>query len=105
MTWHGSWGAGRRAGCPPPEVPVGRANGLEHACVIGCDNIVTVPATALGAQLGYLLPAQEAALTAAIHAAFDLDWRARAAKLRRTVAAVSSGGASQISWLKISTSM
>jgi len=25
------------------------------------------------AQIGYLLPAQEAALTAAIHAAFDLD--------------------------------
>jgi mRNA interferase MazF len=55
------------------EVPVGPANGLERACVISCDNIVTVPAAALGRQLGYLLPAQEAALTAAIRAAFDLD--------------------------------
>lgn len=55
------------------EVPLGRANGLDHACVISCDNIVTVPKTALGRQLGYLLPDQEAALTAAIHAAFDLD--------------------------------
>lgn len=55
------------------EIPVGQANGLEHACVVSCDNIVTVPKSALGAQIGYLLPAQEAALTAAIHAAFDLD--------------------------------
>lgn len=55
------------------EIPVGPANGLEHACVVSCDNIVTVPKSALGHQIGYLLPAQEAALTAAIHAAFDLD--------------------------------
>ncbi len=55
------------------EIPVGPANGLEHACVVSCDNIVTVPKSALGAQIGYLLPAQEAALTVAIHAAFDLD--------------------------------
>ncbi len=55
------------------EVPVGPANGLDHDCVVSCDNIVTVPKTALGRQLGYLLPAQEAGLTAAIQAAFDLD--------------------------------
>lgn len=55
------------------EIPVGPANGLDHGCVISCDNIVTVPKSALGRQIGYLLPAQEAALTAAIHAAFDLD--------------------------------
>jgi len=36
-----------------------RPHGLDHPCVVSCDNIVTVPA-------------QEAALTAAIHAAFDL---------------------------------
>jgi len=54
-------------------VPLGPANGLENACVVSCDNIVTVPENALGRQIGYLLPAQEAALTAAIHAAFDLD--------------------------------
>jgi mRNA interferase MazF len=34
---------------------------------------VTVPKTVLGRQIGYLLPGQEAALTAAVHAAFDLD--------------------------------
>ncbi len=55
------------------EVPLGPANGLDHQCVVSCDNIVTVPKTTLGRQIGYLLPTQEAALTAAIQAAFDLD--------------------------------
>jgi mRNA interferase MazF len=55
------------------EVAVGPANGLDRDCVISCDNIVTVPRTALGRQLGYLLPDQEAELAAAIRAAFDLD--------------------------------
>ena len=55
------------------EVPLGSANGLDHRCVISCDDIVTVPTSALGRLIGHLLPAQEAALTAAIHAAFDLD--------------------------------
>ena len=55
------------------EVPVGRRNGLDQASVISCDNIVTVPAAALGPQIGYLLPAQEAVLTKAVQAAFDLD--------------------------------
>ncbi len=55
------------------EIPVGPANGLDKACVVSCDNIVTVPRSTLGRQIGYLLPAQEAALTEAIHAAFDLD--------------------------------
>ena len=55
------------------EVPVGRVNGLAQDCVVSCDNIVTVPRSALGRQLGYLLPAQESVLTRAIHAAFDLD--------------------------------
>ncbi|MGI8660478.1 MAG: type II toxin-antitoxin system PemK/MazF family toxin [Thermoleophilaceae bacterium] len=54
------------------EVAVGRANGLDAECVVSCDNIVTVPAGALGRQIGVLLPAQEDGLTGAIHAAFDL---------------------------------
>jgi len=54
------------------EVPVGRANGLDHASVVSCDNIVTIPVSALGRQLGFLLPEQEAHLSAAIQAAFDL---------------------------------
>ena len=54
------------------EVPVGPANGIDHESVISCDNILTVPTSTLGRHVGYLLPAQEAALAAAIHAAFDL---------------------------------
>jgi mRNA interferase MazF len=54
------------------EVAVGPANGLAHESVVSCDNIVTVPASALGPQIGYLLPAQEAVLTEAIRTAFDL---------------------------------
>ncbi len=52
---------------------VGRANGLDHDSVVSCDNILTVSVTALGRQVGLLLEGQEGALTAAIHAAFDLD--------------------------------
>lgn len=55
------------------EVPVGRANGLAGDSVVSCDNIVTVPTSTLGRQLGYLLPAQEIALTTAIGRAFDLE--------------------------------
>lgn len=55
------------------EVPVGRANGLAERSVVSCDNIVTVPKSTLEREIGYLLPTQEAALAAAIRAAFDLD--------------------------------
>ncbi|PWW23506.1 mRNA interferase MazF [Geodermatophilus normandii] len=55
------------------EVPVGPGNGLDHPSVVSCDDIVTVPATALGRQIGRLRPEQETALTAAVHAAFDLE--------------------------------
>jgi mRNA interferase MazF len=55
------------------EVPVGPANGLDHESVVSCDNIVTVPTSVLGRHIGYLFPAQEAELAAAVRAAFDLD--------------------------------
>jgi mRNA interferase MazF len=55
------------------EVAVGRANGLDARGVVSCDNIVTVLANALGPPIGHLLPAQEAELSAAINAAFDLE--------------------------------
>ena len=54
------------------EVPVGRANGLDEESVVSCDNILTVPVTALGRRLGYLLSRQEAELAEAIRTAFDL---------------------------------
>lgn len=55
------------------EVPVGSANGLDHESVVNCDNIVTVPTSALGRHIGYLLPVQETDLAAAIRIAFDLE--------------------------------
>lgn len=55
------------------EVPVGPANGLDQRSVVSCDNIVTVLKSTLGAHVGYLLAAQEAALAEAIRAAFDLE--------------------------------
>lgn len=54
------------------EVACGAENGLDSAGVISCDNITTIAAAALGRQIGHLLDSQEAELTAAIHAAFDL---------------------------------
>ena len=55
------------------ELPVGPDNGLEQLSVVSCDNVVTIPTAALGRQIGRLLPEQEPDLTAALHAAFDLD--------------------------------
>lgn len=54
------------------EVSVGPANGLDHGCVVSCDSIITVAASALGRQIGVLLAAQEPALADAIRLAFDL---------------------------------
>lgn len=55
------------------EVPVGVANGLQSQSVVSCDNIATIPVDDLGEQIGVLLGWQEAALTEAICAAFDLE--------------------------------
>lgn len=54
------------------ELRVGPRNGLEHDSVVSCDNIVTVPADALGRLIGYLNADTEPALTAAIRSAFEL---------------------------------
>ncbi len=55
------------------ELPVGARNGLDHPSVVSLDNILTVPNSALGRQLGFLAADQEAALTEAVRLAFDLD--------------------------------
>jgi mRNA interferase MazF len=55
------------------EVPLGAANALAEACVVSCDNITTIPRDALGERIGNLLDRQEAALSDAIRAAFDLE--------------------------------
>ncbi|MEX2289880.1 MAG: type II toxin-antitoxin system PemK/MazF family toxin [Mycobacteriales bacterium] len=54
------------------EVPVGRLNGLDQDSVVSCDNITTIRAELLGRHVGALLPDQEATLTSAVLAAFDL---------------------------------
>ena len=55
------------------EVAVDAANGLSGPSVVSCDNITTIPASALGEQIGTLLGRQEQNLSDAIRAAFDLD--------------------------------
>ena len=55
------------------EVAVDTSNGLEHASVVSCDNIVTIPADSLGRLVGYFFPTQERALSVAIQAAFNLE--------------------------------
>lgn len=55
------------------EVPVGRANGLDHDSFVSCDNITTVHVSQLGDQIGFLLPWQEPALAEAIANAFALE--------------------------------
>lgn len=54
------------------ELPVGPVNGLDQDSVVSCDNVLTVPVSALGRHVGYLLPGQEVELAEAIRAAFDL---------------------------------
>ncbi|MEV0269620.1 type II toxin-antitoxin system PemK/MazF family toxin [Hamadaea sp. NPDC050747] len=55
------------------EVGVGRANGLDHDSVVSCDNVTTVPQSAIGRLLGYLKADQEVELAQAIAAAYDLE--------------------------------
>lgn len=55
------------------EVALDIPNGLENRCVVACDHITTIPVSAVGEQIGRLLDGQEAELSRAIRAAFDLD--------------------------------
>jgi mRNA interferase MazF len=55
------------------EVRVDAANGLAGPSAVSCDNVTTIPANAVGPQIGVLLDRQEPALNDAIRAAFDLD--------------------------------
>jgi mRNA interferase MazF len=55
------------------EVPVGKANGLDRDSVVSCDNITTISRSAIGRQVGFLLPSQEPELAEAIAMAYDLE--------------------------------
>jgi mRNA interferase MazF len=54
------------------EVRVGPRNGLDHDCVVTCDNITTVRKDALGDTVGLLFDDQEPDLARAISDAFEL---------------------------------
>ena len=54
------------------ELLVGPAEGLDHESAVKCENIQTVPATAITREIGLLPSDREAALRQAIVFAFDL---------------------------------
>ncbi len=54
------------------EVAVGPRNGLDHACVVSCDNITTIPKSIILHQVGWFYDDQEDELASAVSAAFDL---------------------------------
>lgn len=55
------------------EVLVGPGNGLERRCAVSLDNVLTVPASALGRTIGHLHADQEAQLARAVVLAYDLE--------------------------------
>ena len=55
------------------EVPVGRANGLDHDSAVSVDNVLTIPVDLLGRTLGFLTSEQERRLARAFALASDLD--------------------------------
>ena len=55
------------------EVPVGKANGLDHDCVVNLDDVQTIRRKDLRRFLGYLDAKQEPDLRRALIRAFDLD--------------------------------
>jgi mRNA interferase MazF len=54
-------------------LPRGPRNGLDQGSVISLDNVVTIPATALGRTVGYLTSGQDRMLARAIVLAYNLD--------------------------------
>ncbi len=57
----------------PTEVALGREQGLARECVINCDNLFTMPKSALGRRRGELGPEQLRELRRALTIALALD--------------------------------
>jgi mRNA interferase MazF len=57
----------------PTEVPVGPEHGLAREGVVNCDNLFTIPKTALGARRGLLDPESVERLGTALRIALELD--------------------------------
>lgn len=57
----------------PTEVPLGKEQGLARDCVVNCDNLFTIPNSALGRRRGELDPESVSRLRGALMIALDLD--------------------------------
>lgn len=57
----------------PTEVPLGPRHGLKRDCVANCDNLFTIPKSALGTRRGELDPEALLRLRNALRIALDLD--------------------------------
>jgi len=57
----------------PTEVSVGPEHGLARESVVNCDNLVTIPKSALGRRRGALDPESLARLRVALLIALDLE--------------------------------
>jgi mRNA interferase MazF len=57
----------------PTEVPVGTRHGLARDCVVNCDNLFTIPKSALASKRGELGPAELAQLRTSLTIALELD--------------------------------
>lgn len=55
------------------EVPLDSRNGVDHACAVSLDNVMTIPASLLGRTIGFLRPDQERDLAVAMVLAYDLE--------------------------------
>jgi mRNA interferase MazF len=57
----------------PTEVPIGKGEGVTRESVVNCDNLFTIPKSALGRRGGRLSPASLERLRAALLIALDLE--------------------------------
>jgi mRNA interferase MazF len=57
----------------PTEVPLGPQHGLERDCVVNCDNLFTIPKSALGRRRGELDSEALLSLREALRIALELD--------------------------------
>jgi mRNA interferase MazF len=58
----------------PTEVPVGPEHGLNRESVVNCDNLFTIPKSALGRRRGELGPVELERLRSAVVLALGLDY-------------------------------
>jgi mRNA interferase MazF len=57
----------------PTEVTLGVAHGLARDCVVNCDNLFTIPKSALGRRRGELDAAARERLRAALRIALEIE--------------------------------